>query len=468
MKNLYTSLLALLLAMPLMAQDVGIYGLAAPRFMSTTQGHNMSVLVINNSSTPATGFAVEMTVDGQTFTSSTYSGSLQENFLVRLYINNINMTSTGDYDGEVRIINNPGDPVSSNDMVSHSFSAYTDLVSRNDLVEIITGTWCGYCPYKDGGKQDVLQVNANTIFVEYHQNDALSIADGNAFIADYVGGTPRSTLNREFFPGDDAGTTMHPVLLDLAMEAGYTDVGAPVGIDVTASRVGDTLTAEISLNAVSDIPGETRLVAMLIESGIPAVNNLAQRNYDTNEPNSPLFGLGDPINDYTHDNTFRGYLNGVNGEVIGTDITANGDYSTTIEVDLTQYNLLDYDNSRIIVFAYDEGSSVAERRVINSRRLGIPDEEQVSTSEALNTSLQFAAYPNPAAEQLTVEYYLPANERVQLQLMNNLGQSVYTYDAEETGGVRQHLVNTSDLPGGIYHLSFNANGEQLTRKIVVQ
>src|SRR5690606_15122697 len=82
-----------------------------------------------------------------------------------------------------------------------------------------------------------------------------------------------------------------------------------------------------------------------------------------------------------------------------------------------------------------------------------------------NTLLEnMSIYPNPAHEQLTVS--LPnSSQTYTVKMMNVLGSVVYTEVVKNSNKV---TINVADKAKGIYFLSVEANGEKVTKKIIVE
>jgi Secretion system C-terminal sorting domain len=76
--------------------------------------------------------------------------------------------------------------------------------------------------------------------------------------------------------------------------------------------------------------------------------------------------------------------------------------------------------------------------------------------------------PNPATDVTRVNFALEQSARVQVQVVNMMGQTVRSTATEQFGaGVSAINVNTSDLATGIYLVRLNAGGIVATSKLVV-
>jgi uncharacterized delta-60 repeat protein len=76
-------------------------------------------------------------------------------------------------------------------------------------------------------------------------------------------------------------------------------------------------------------------------------------------------------------------------------------------------------------------------------------------------------YPNPATDQLWIEFMNPLNSRVNIQLLTLQGQIVYETEINNSGNTRT-AVETDGLKQGIYLLKVNGSEINTTRKVIIQ
>jgi hypothetical protein len=79
-----------------------------------------------------------------------------------------------------------------------------------------------------------------------------------------------------------------------------------------------------------------------------------------------------------------------------------------------------------------------------------------------------SVYPNPANSFLTVELQLGASQEVELNLVNMLGQTLYTSKADQSAGVTKVNINTISLPRGVYLLQVKTENGMQVRKVELQ
>ncbi|RYD59060.1 MAG: T9SS type A sorting domain-containing protein [Sphingobacteriales bacterium] len=97
-------------------------------------------------------------------------------------------------------------------------------------------------------------------------------------------------------------------------------------------------------------------------------------------------------------------------------------------------------------------------------------ELSVPNTNAFGAQELFEPYPNPASNQLIVKTYLAKAERVNIQVVNALGQVVKTLANNERmeEGYAARTYSVSDLTNGMYQLRFIAGERVKTQKLVVQ
>ena len=78
-------------------------------------------------------------------------------------------------------------------------------------------------------------------------------------------------------------------------------------------------------------------------------------------------------------------------------------------------------------------------------------------------------YPNPASSNGTIDVVLKENAKMDIVIMNGVGQTIYTTSLEGTAGNNKVDVNLSNLSSGIYFYQVKiSNSKTVTKKFVVQ
>ena len=77
-------------------------------------------------------------------------------------------------------------------------------------------------------------------------------------------------------------------------------------------------------------------------------------------------------------------------------------------------------------------------------------------------------YPNPFNPTTTIEYYVPADTKVTLKILDILGREVTTLvDEEVTAGKHKVIFDASSLSSGIYIYQLRTNDKIITRKMML-
>ena len=103
----------------------------------------------------------------------------------------------------------------------------------------------------------------------------------------------------------------------------------------------------------------------------------------------------------------------------------------------------------------------------------IISELDLTTIEGINnipppTGGEINVFPNPASQNITVQFELKETQNVDLILYNSLGQTVYNETLKGTQGRVSHQIDISLLSEGIYLLKVNEANTFLTKKVVKQ
>ena len=87
-----------------------------------------------------------------------------------------------------------------------------------------------------------------------------------------------------------------------------------------------------------------------------------------------------------------------------------------------------------------------------------------SSKIANNSSI----YPNPAKNNATVKVNLETSSKVQVQVLNTIGQVVKTVSAQGQTGVNSINVELSGLSSGIYLVNIKVDNASSTKKLVIE
>lgn len=77
-------------------------------------------------------------------------------------------------------------------------------------------------------------------------------------------------------------------------------------------------------------------------------------------------------------------------------------------------------------------------------------------------------YPNPAREAAVVEFNIPTEGQVTIEIYNLVGQKVKTLynDIATEGQTHVVKINSMDYEAGVYYVRLNTGSETISQKIV--
>lgn len=87
-------------------------------------------------------------------------------------------------------------------------------------------------------------------------------------------------------------------------------------------------------------------------------------------------------------------------------------------------------------------------------------------SEDVQASFTFGFYPNPATENVTMNYNLVQSAKVTYVIYDLTGKQIQTESANRFPGAQQQNIDISSLQSGTYLLSVHANGNSVTKRFV--
>ena len=87
----------------------------------------------------------------------------------------------------------------------------------------------------------------------------------------------------------------------------------------------------------------------------------------------------------------------------------------------------------------------------------------------LRSNISLEVYPNPATDQLTIEYNLLSATFTDVILLNIYGEHIKILQSSEWQGVGKHAISAdlNNLSSGVYLVRFSTSQEVIAKKIVV-
>lgn len=360
-----------------------------------------------------------------------------------------NPSTTGTYTVDVwaSSLNGGNDQNTGNDMLTSTIEVVTATADRVVLAEEFTSSTCAPCASFNPGYKQLLDDNdANTsgtqlVSVKYQMNwpspgnDPAYNAEALARRSAYgISGVPDVVYSGANIPTSQAN-------IDIVS-------GIPALAEMTAewSFTGNYIQCDVEVEALGDLGSNNTLHMAMIEKEI---NHNVQTNGET-----------------TFYHVFRKFMDGSNGHAMGSMTTGNTytHYAnSTISVNSAPaQGSFDFwvgtSNMDIIVWLQDNTTG-------DVLQAAYADYTTSSVNEMDNFARYIAVYPNPANDIAGLEIDLMDRAEVSINVMNVMGQTVYTEAQSLDAGTQKVNLETSGLSTGLYFVNVNVNGVSKTLRL---
>ncbi|MEO6168391.1 MAG: T9SS type A sorting domain-containing protein [Chitinophagales bacterium] len=391
------------------------------------------------------------TFESYSYSASTTYTTLPGSHDITITVSNINGGSD-----EITTDNNGGE---------FSVTGVTPNPDQNYLAEEATGTWCGWCVrgivFMDYMKEFYPD---QFIGIAVHNNDPMEVAAYDAWVGAYPGfqGYPSVIINRNYIidPSQLEGDFINSISNAPAVK---------VSIETDLNLATNVLTATLNGQFLQNLNGDYRFVAVLEEDSVHGTTSTyAQTNYYSIAD----YGYAGPMQGYEfesghipgselyYDFVGRALLSDVKGTAgsLPTAITSGNTYSYTYTYTVpASYNI---NHLKVVGMVVDYASG----EVLNSGNTSLKFTTGIQ-DEIANASLFL--YPNPAKQMAYLDLKITKAEKVTVQVINLIGQTVSAQDLGSINGSHVIPVNTSDLTTGIYQVKVSIGDQVLTKKLDV-
>jgi len=360
-------------------------------------------------------------------------------------------SATGNYTVDIYAspVNGTFDQNTSNDTLSAAIEVLTATADRVVLAEEFTSSTCGPCASFNPSYKDLLDDNdANTstgrvTSVKYQMNwpspgnDPAYNQEGADRRGVYgINGVPDVVYSGYNIPTSQGNIDLVKSLPSL------------VELDAEWSATGNYIQCDATVEALADLGANVVLHMAMIEKEI-------SHNVQTN---------GETV--FYH--VFRKFMDGSNGHSMANMMTGNTytHYAnSTISVNSApaqgSYDFwVGTSNMDIIVWLQDNSTGeVLQSAYAMYTTSGVNEMDDMAR--------YIAVYPNPANEFAGVEIDLIDRSDVTLNVVNAMGQTVYTDAMTMDAGTQKVELPTSTLSAGLYFVNVNVNGVSKTLRLNV-
>jgi hypothetical protein len=330
------------------------------------------------------------------------------------------------------------------------------------------------------------------IAASIHDNDNMSITEGNTLISDYTSTFPSATIDQYYFPTSENIAVNRENWNNMIAQRLAMKTPATVTVtNVSYNSITRQIDATVSSTFVGDVKGDYRLNLYIKENNVygpvndNSDNQWNQYSYLFNIGSSPYYQKGTYLNsttnllnpsDYTHQYVINHMADGAYGTtgIIPTNGPTNGlTFSKTYTYTLPspsgsefRYNA---DNIYLIGVVSEYNVDSKNRSILNAAevKLTVNSEVLVSVKELIASDVQLNVYPNPATDVCHLTYKLKQDEFVKVCIYNALGELVSIETKNVNAGEVIHTLNTHELQSGNYSVQVSFKSTVVTKKLTI-
>lgn len=336
------------------------------------------------------------------------------------------------------------------------------LPVRKVLIEEATGTWCGWCPRGAVNMDFMDETYPNSIEVAVHNGDPMKNSTYDSGIGTQIGGYPSGLVDRAL--GDVDPSEFEPAYLLRKDVQAIVSVGIDIDFNHTTRVLNATITAIFAANFDNS---NFRINSVLVEDNVTGTGSgWSQTNYYAGGANGAMGGYENlpatvPASQMVYRHVGRQIFGGWNGtsNSIPSAIVAGDEYSYTYTYTIPE--TYDINEISVVGLVLDQSTGV----VMNAEESG----QVLSTEDLAKLGFDFKLYPNPAGSQSNIALTIEKPGTVSYKVYDMSGKQVAAeYKGQLAPGEYIHSMDVSNLNSGLYFVTINIDGNQLTRKLAVQ
>lgn len=343
----------------------------------------------------------------------------------------------------------------SNDTVTKTIQVVDNFVTRRPLYETFTSSTCPPCVPANTNMEALFNANSNLgeqSSVKYQMSWP---GAGDPYYTD-EGGDRRTYYGVNSVPNVaiDGGWNNNGNSLTQGIMDQFKSVPAFIDLDVKHTISGQKIDVEIDADFLNAFSSSSNTLHVAV------VENITYQNIGTNGET-----------EFHH--VMKKMLPDASGTNIGAQVkglqnwtmsyTFNGNYRLSNNASdpinhATEHSIEDFSNIGVIAWIQDAGTKEVFQSASNMQSIGILENLK---------ALDFSVYPNPANDFVNIRFN-ENNTNVSIELINAIGQTLYTEVIEDTYMGESVELNTSKLKTGIYIVKITTEGKLTSKKLVIE
>lgn len=339
-------------------------------------------------------------------------------------------------------INGNADAYNFNDTLGFQVVVVDTLVPRTTLLEVFTSSTCVPCVAGNANMDNNVVPNiSNYTIIKYQQ--------------DFPGtGDPYQTtesVNRRGYYGInsiprmeiDGQWDLNAQVFTVPVFDGYQQTPAFMEIGISSAYYsGTTVSVQAQIVPLINYTGSNFTYQVVV------IENQTTGNVASNGETS--------FNDVMmnmHPNE--------NGTAVSS-LTANNPININMTIPMGSTNVEQMSDLKVVVFVQDNST----KEVLQSAWLDITPNSVSDMDDQGNGITKM--YPNPATENVTMEYQVAQNQEISWTMTNSLGEVVNAgNNVQANQGVNQVTVGTQNLATGVYFMTLTTSEGVFTQRVVV-
>ncbi len=300
------------------------------------------------------------------------------------------------------------------------------------LVEIATGTWCGYCPGAAMAADDLHENGQKVAIIENHNGDGYETAASNSRISLYkVTGFPTAVFDgEERMEGGNPSASLYSSYLPL-----YDDA------------IKKEAEFEINTKFKENASEEYELTIELNNVALNVSRNLYLHVVYTESH----------IDEYWNGQTEVNFVNrGMYPDKNGTKIDPDNEINT-INVTVKPDKDWKWNNSELVIFV----QNTATDEVLQTDKIDLADPPE-AVNEIADKVMKI--YPNPANNIINIDLSENISKNISLKITDITGKQVFIKEYEKQSKIN---INTDNFNSGLYFINIEDDTHSYTKKISI-
>jgi hypothetical protein len=352
--------------------------------------------------------------------------------------------ATGIYNIKVWADNINGNPdaVNYNDTFYFAVNVVDTLTTRKSCMEVFTSSTCGPCVAGNANMDNNIVPNIQNYTIIKYQQDFPGNGDpyANTESVNRRGYYGISSIPRMEIDGQWDGNA---AALTVPIFNSYQQV--PSFMEIAINSVyyaGTTVTVSAQIKPLINYGGSNYRYHVVV------IENQTTGNVGTNGETS-----------------FNQVMMNMHPTETGTAITsltALTPININVNVPMAGTNVEQMSDLMVVIFVQDNDTKeILQSEWMNIVPNGVQDLD--ASGNGINN-----LYPNPAQDQVTMQYSVSENQQVNWTMTNMMGQTVKQGENESANqGKNQIDVNTSDLTPGVYFMNLTTNDGIYSQKVII-